>query len=78
MAELRRVLIEPQRLRGCGQSFELTAKERHYLENVLRLRPGSPFAVVDGQGALHQAELQRSGLAQQGLCLGQCSHLGAL
>ena len=32
MAELRRVLIEPQRLRGCGQSFELTAKERHYLE----------------------------------------------
>ena len=71
MAELRRVLIEPQRLRGCGQSFELTVKERHYLEKVLRLRPGSPFAIVDGQGALHQAELQTGGLAQQGLCLEQ-------
>ena len=41
MAELRRILITPQRLAGCGQDVELTSDERHYLEKVLRLRPGS-------------------------------------
>ena len=68
MAELRRILITPQRLAGCGQDVELTSDERHYLEKVLRLRPGSPFAIVDGQGGLHQAELLSNGLAQQGAC----------
>ncbi len=69
MAELRRVLISPQRLVGCGQDVELTSDERHYLEKVLRLRPGSPFAIVDGQGGLHQAELRSNGWAQQGACV---------
>jgi 16S rRNA (uracil1498-N3)-methyltransferase len=71
MAELRRVLISPQRLAGCGQDVELTSDERHYLEKVLRLRPGSPFAIVDGQGGLHQAELRSNGWAQQGACMEQ-------
>ena len=71
MAELRRVLIEPQRLAGCGEDVELTSDERHYLEKVLRLRPGSPFSIVDGQGGLHQAELRRNGWAQQGTQLEQ-------
>ena len=71
MAELRRVLIEPQRLAGCGQELELTSDERHYLEKVLRLRSGSPFAIVDGQGGLHQAELRSNGWAQQGECMEQ-------
>jgi len=71
MAELRRVLIEPQRLPGCGQALELTSQERHYLEKVLRLRPGHAFALVDGQGALHQAELRGHGMAVQGACLEQ-------
>ena len=71
MAELRRVLITPQRLAGCGQDVELTSDERHYLEKVLRLRPGSPFAIVDGQGGLHQAELRSNGWAQQGACMEQ-------
>lgn len=71
MAELRRVLIQPQRLAGCGQELELTSDERHYLEKVLRLRSGSPFAIVDGQGGLHQAELRSNGWAQQGKCLEQ-------
>ena len=71
MAELRRVLIQPQRLAGCGQQLELTSDERHYLEKVLRLRSGSPFAIVDGQGGLHQAELRSNGWAKQGKCLEQ-------
>ena len=71
MAELRRILITPQRLAGCGQDVELTSDERHYLEKVLRLRPGSPFAIVDGQGGLHQAELRSNGWAQQGACMEQ-------
>ena len=49
MAELRRVLIDQQRLRGCGHELELTSQERHYLEKVLRLRRVA-FAIVDGQG----------------------------
>ena len=56
MAELRRVLIEPQRLAGCGQDVELTSDERHYLEKVLRLRPGSPFAIVDGREVVGEDE----------------------
>jgi 16S rRNA (uracil1498-N3)-methyltransferase len=71
MAELRRILIEPQRLAGCGEELELTSDERHYLEKVLRLRSGSPFAIVDGQGGLHQAELGSNGWAQQGECVEQ-------
>ena len=71
MAELRRVLIQPQRLAGCGQKLELTTDERHYLEKVLRLRSGSPFAIVDGQGGLHRAELRSNGWAQQGECVEQ-------
>ena len=71
MAELRRVLIDRQRLRGCGHELELTSQERHYLEKVPRLRSGSPFAIVDGQGCLHQAELRSNGWAQQGECVEQ-------
>ena len=54
--ELRRLLITPGR---CAELIELTSEERHYLQRVLRLRDGDPFAVVDGAGHLWQAVLQQ-------------------
>ena len=52
MAELRRLLIEADRLRDADADgvLALDTTERHYLRRVLRLRPGDPFDVVDGLG----------------------------
>ena len=50
MAELRRLLIRPERLQDSGSGIQLEPKESHYLRRVLRLRPGDALAVVDGQG----------------------------
>ena len=63
VAELRRLLIEPKRLadrdgKGC---LVLRDDERHYLRRVLRLRSGSPVAVVDGRGHLWEGWLQEEG-----------------
>jgi len=57
MAELRRLLIAPDRLEHGGGALDLQPKEQHYLRRVLRLRPGDPCAVVDGVGHLWTAEL---------------------
>ncbi|MFM7312649.1 MAG: 16S rRNA (uracil(1498)-N(3))-methyltransferase [Cyanobium sp.] len=56
--ELRRLLIEPNRLSGVdGATKRVTLKpeEAHYLARVLRLRPGDPVEVVDGCGSLWRA-----------------------
>ena len=53
--ELRRLLIEPARLRGAAVT--LSRDESHYLGRVLRLRTGERFAVVDGCGRLWSASL---------------------
>lgn len=57
MAELRRLLIAPDRLRQGENGVVLDPKEQHYLRRVLRLRPGDQCAVVDGVGHLWTAEL---------------------
>ena len=65
MAELRRLLMAPERLAQAGdQPLQLEPQERHYLERVLRLRIGSAFAVADGCGRLYEATLLDQGLVQ--------------
>jgi 16S rRNA (uracil1498-N3)-methyltransferase len=59
--ELRRLLIAPERLQAGGSTLVLTPPERHYLERVLRFRPGDQLAVVDGAGHLWTARLAASG-----------------
>lgn len=59
--EQRRLLISPERLAQVQAELPLTAEERHYLQRVLRLRPGERFAVVDGAGHLWQAALEPDG-----------------
>ncbi|MEB3169403.1 MAG: RsmE family RNA methyltransferase [Synechococcaceae cyanobacterium] len=61
--ELRRLLIQPQRLAalGGGQRLELEPAESHYLRRVLRCRPGEVIALVDGAGALLPARLEADG-----------------
>lgn len=66
MAEQRRLLIPPDRLAAGGGPLSLTDAERHYLERVLRLRPGDGFTVVDGAGGLRRAWLQAGGGADLG------------
>ncbi|HBH72658.1 MAG TPA: 16S rRNA (uracil(1498)-N(3))-methyltransferase [Synechococcales bacterium UBA10510] len=55
--ELRRLLIDPQRLELAEGELRLEAAEIHYLLRVLRLRPGDRFALVDGAGRLWTAGL---------------------
>lgn len=57
MAELRRLLIAPQRLQSAGSVLLLNQQERHYVRRVLRLRPGQDLAIVDGEGHLWTAQL---------------------
>jgi 16S rRNA (uracil1498-N3)-methyltransferase len=59
--ELRRLLIPPDRLRPGGPVLTLTPPERHYLERVLRYRPGDRLAVADGVGHLWTARLAEGG-----------------
>ena len=62
--ELRRLLIAPERisaLTGGGQGLPwlaLEPQESHYLERVLRYRPGDRLALVDGVGQLWTAVLE--------------------
>ena len=62
--ELRRLLLSPERLAQAPADAEgslrvsLLPDECHYLQRVLRLRDGDPFAVVDGAGHLWAACLQ--------------------
>jgi 16S rRNA (uracil1498-N3)-methyltransferase len=57
--ELRRLLIDPQRLERADGELPLEAAEVHYLLRVLRLRPGDQVALVDGAGRLWTAGLAR-------------------
>ncbi|MEC8441859.1 MAG: 16S rRNA (uracil(1498)-N(3))-methyltransferase [Cyanobacteriota bacterium] len=60
MAELRRLLIAPDRLdalHGAAQRLVLNTTEQHYLRRVLRCRVGDEVAVVDGAGSLWTARL---------------------
>jgi 16S rRNA (uracil1498-N3)-methyltransferase len=63
MAELRRLLISPERLDDSGETLTLEADERHYLERVMRLRPGARFGISDGAGRLYEASLLEQGQA---------------
>ena len=63
MAELRRLLISPERLGDATVPLALDTQERRYLERVLRLRPGARFAISDGAGRLYEASLQEQGMA---------------
>ncbi|MFM7360592.1 MAG: 16S rRNA (uracil(1498)-N(3))-methyltransferase [Cyanobium sp.] len=65
--ELRRLLIDPQRLADAADGLlELRSEERHYLLRVLRCRDGAQLAVVDGVGHLWSARLQGEGRLQLG------------
>lgn len=66
MAEQRRLLIPADRLAAGAAGLLLTEAERHYLERVLRLRPGDGFTVVDGVGGVRPAWLQSAGRADLG------------
>ena len=72
VAELRRLLIEPNRLadRDGNGCLVLSDDERHYLRRVLRLRAGAAVAVVDGRGHLWEGCLQEEG---QLLLPGSCT-----
>ncbi len=63
MAERRRLLIEPARLRGAQvlSRIELTMAESRYLKRVLRLRPGAEVHVVSGCGQLFSTRLTAEG-----------------
>lgn len=56
--ELRRLLIEPERLGAAleNRSLILRREEEHYLARVLRLRPGDAVTVIDGCGGLWRAQ----------------------
>jgi len=61
--ELRRLLITPERITALATGgpapgrLALEPQERHYLERVLRYRPGDRLALVDGIGGLWTAVL---------------------
>ena len=62
--ELRRLLIVPERIAAAAArgseaaGLALEPQEAHYLERVLRFRPGARLAVVDGCGGLWTAVLE--------------------
>jgi len=60
VAELRRLLIKPFRLKtniGIDNVLPLSRHEVHYLRRVLRLRGGDAISIVDGDGHLWEATL---------------------
>ena len=65
MAELRRLLIDPSRLRDIATDDRLVvlkSHEAHYLRRVLRLQEGSRVNVVDGCGNIWDAKVCREDL----------------
>ena len=64
MAELRRLLIAPDRLQH-KTDVQLSSEEQHYLRRVLRLRLGDQVALVDGVGQMRIAELQSQGMLRR-------------
>lgn len=59
--ELRRLLVDPMRLRAGAGPLPLQPAERHYLSRVLRLAVGGRFAITDGAGRLWTARLVEDG-----------------
>ena len=60
MSELRRLLIEPERLlqaRSANGVISLSSDEAHYIKRVLRRRIGDRLAIADGCGCLWEAVL---------------------
>ncbi|HTT70723.1 MAG TPA: 16S rRNA (uracil(1498)-N(3))-methyltransferase [Anaeromyxobacteraceae bacterium] len=61
---MRRLFVP--RARIAGDRAALTASDRHYLRDVLRLGTGDPLQVFDGEGGIYPARMEASG----GLALG--------
>ena len=67
MKELRRLFVQQQRIinsRRKNFSLDLIREETHYLNRVLRLRKGDCLNVIDGEGHLWEAAIERSNLLQ--------------
>ena len=74
MTELKRLLVNHYRIRESyekGNYLELTVKENHYLSNVLRLKRGDQFNVIDGVGNLWNADIIQKNIVR--LCTGPYS-----
>jgi 16S rRNA (uracil1498-N3)-methyltransferase len=56
-----RARIDQASLAGEAGNVPLLEDERHYLRDVLRLAPGDPLEVFDGEGGLHDARLGPAG-----------------
>ena len=60
MSELRRLLVDNERLRVSSSLdglISLKKEEKHYLRNVIRLNRGNLIAVINGQGQYWEAEI---------------------
>ncbi len=58
MPPVRRVHVPPAQLaRAVGDRVALSPEQSHYLVDVLRLGPGDPLELFDGQGARWAAQL---------------------
>ena len=47
-----------------GEHLDLTAEQKHHLENVLRIGDGEPATYTDGAGSFGQGRYARGGLAR--------------
>lgn len=63
MAQLQRLTIAPSQI--AGQQIQLTAQQRHYLHNVLRLGDGDRFIAIDGRGNGWLASLNENASAAE-------------
>jgi 16S rRNA (uracil1498-N3)-methyltransferase len=54
-----------------GSEVRLAGDEAHHLTRVLRLRPGDPVSVSDGQGTVYQAEVSAVATGAVTLSLGE-------
>jgi 16S rRNA (uracil1498-N3)-methyltransferase len=48
MSQLQRLTVSPDQI--VGRQIQLSAQQRHYLRNVLRLGEGDRFIAIDGRG----------------------------
>jgi 16S rRNA (uracil1498-N3)-methyltransferase len=69
-------LYLPVSLRA-GDEFDLSTEQSHYVARVLRLRPGDPLQVFDGNGARHAAVIAALQSKQVRLRLGDALVPGA-
>ncbi|MEN9224036.1 MAG: 16S rRNA (uracil(1498)-N(3))-methyltransferase [Thermostichus sp. HHBFW_bins_43] len=60
LSPLPRLVIAPEQRDPLG-NLKLTGPQQHYLQRVRRLKPGDPFLVFDGSGALWLAHWQLQG-----------------